>query len=167
MTPADLLGELSVKIYEPPLISFRDTAEIHDPTNPLALLVLIIDFETEVSMSGINDFIGNSSGRFADETVVALQAIGCPTQAAILRQILDIASSVGMTHDAIQADRADAHLPEYSVTSFRKLHGDKWEAASNEIRQLESKIDFAEVMSHAELFVTKHFAVIRDAVTMD
>jgi hypothetical protein len=162
MTPADLLTALSIKIYEPPLSEMREDCRICDLSDPVAVLMLVIDFETEVSMSGINIFLGNSSGQYAHETVVALQTIGAQTQAILLQKILIVAANAGMTHDAIQADRSG--LEEFSITSFQKLHGDKWDAASHEIQEIEAVIDYTEMMSCAESYVERYRAQIHQAL---
>ena len=52
----DIVSELSIKIYEEPLASWRESSKITDLSNPLSVLMLIIDFETEVSMNGILNF---------------------------------------------------------------------------------------------------------------
>ncbi|MHC4404088.1 MAG: DMP19 family protein [Planctomycetota bacterium] len=162
MTPADLLTEFSIKIYEPPLCEMRDDGQIRDPSNPIAVLMLVVDFETEVSMNGISNFIGNSTGLFANETVAALEIIGCDTQAAQLERILAIATDAGITHEAIQHERSG--LPEYAITSFSELHGDKWNAASDEIQAVESEMDYSGMMSRAEDFVRLHVEAFRKAL---
>ena len=62
MTPADLLTALSIKIYEPPLSEMREDCRIYGLSDPVAVLMLVIDFETEVSMSGITRNPGDRSG---------------------------------------------------------------------------------------------------------
>lgn len=162
MTPADLLTEFSIKIYEPPLCTIRDDGRICEPSNPVAVLMLVVDFDTEVKMNGINNFIGNSTGMFGNETVAALRAIGAQTQATLLEQILMVAENAGMTHDAIQRERSG--LGEYAITSFKELHGEKWDAASAKISDIESEIDYSDMMSFAEKYVDEHSAEFHAAL---
>ncbi len=124
MTASELLDELSVKAYEEPLSALRESGQIADVSNPVCALMLVIDFETEFSMNGIADYLGNSAGAYADQTVEALVRMGCPDAAEKLRTILERSRAAGMTHEAVQAGRSG--LPEYGVTSFAKTHGDKW-----------------------------------------
>jgi hypothetical protein len=154
MTSEDLLSEFSIKIYEPPLSDMRDNGGIRDLSNPIAVLMLVVDFETEVSMNGINNFIGNSTGTFAKETVAALELIGCLKQSQQLKAILEIAAAAGMTHDAIEQDRSS--LSEFAITSFAKLHVEKWDDASEGIQMLDSAIDYTDIMEQAERFVATH-----------
>ncbi|MDO8330511.1 MAG: DUF4375 domain-containing protein [Fluviicoccus sp.] len=154
MTIADLLSEFSIKIYEPPLSDLRDNGGVRDLSDPIAVVMLILDFETEVSMNGITNFIGNSTGIYSIETVAALDLIGCSNQSQQLKTILEIATAAGMTHDTIQQDRSG--LSEYEITSFAKLHGEIWDYASAQIDKLESAIDYTDIMDNAAKFVAKH-----------
>lgn len=70
---SNLLSNLSVAIYREPLWSFRNTAAFLNPGNPLALAMLLIDYETECSMSGIVTLLGNSTGTRMPETITALK----------------------------------------------------------------------------------------------
>lgn len=162
MTPEDLLGELSIRIYEPPLSDMREDGRICNAADPVAVLMLILDFDTEVAMNGIDNFIGNSSGRYMRETITALQTIGAESQAALLEKILAVADEAGMTHDAIQEDRSG--LDEFAITSFEKLHGDKWDAACDGIQALDEQIDYSDMLACAETYAGNHSAVLHRAL---
>ena len=162
MRRMDLLTEFAIKIYEPPLCEMRDSGAIADLSNPIAVAMLVVDFETEVTMQGIVDFIGNSTGLYVRETVKALQIIGCDTQADQLQRILDIADVAGMTHDAIQEDMSG--LAPHAITSFSKLHGEKWDSACKQISAIDDEVDYHEILSHAHAFVQRHEDVFRAAL---
>lgn len=157
-----LLDQFAVKIYEPPLSALRDNGGVADLCNPLSVAMLLVDFETEVSMNGINNFIGNSTGRYINETIAALTTIGCHDDAALLSRILAVASAAGMTHQTIQAERSA--LEEFAITSFSQLHDSKWNAASAEIGQLASAIDFGRIIGNVDEFISKHEQVFKDAL---
>src|SRR5262245_54809553 len=162
MTGRDLLDEFAIKAYEPPLSNHRDSGRVADTSDPLSLIMLVVDLETEVSMNGIADFIGNRTGLYANETVVALKGIGCHAEADLLAEILRVAHEAGMSRDAIQAERAG--LPPYAVTSFAALHGSKWDDALARIDGLYEQIDFERVLGKAEAFVAEHEQVFRQAL---
>lgn len=151
MESSDILTELTIKVYEPPLSLLRDDGRITNLADPVAVLMLVIDFETELSMNGINDYIGNSTGLYARETVEALKVLGCLDAAQKLSEILDQATGAGMTHGAIQRDRSG--LTPYTITTFNKLHGDKWSQVSEAINELADDIDFSIVWDCAEKFI--------------
>jgi len=162
MDSSELLSKFSIMIYEPPLSRLRESGQIRDLSNPIAVAMLIVDFETEVSMNGMVNFIGNSTGLFVRETVAALKLIGCETQSAHVENILEIAHAAGMTHDEIQSERAGTK--EFEVTTFEELHGDKWELACDAIEDIDAEIDYAEIMSRTEDFVGKHAPRFRDVL---
>ena len=58
-----------------------------------------------------------------------------------------------------------AGLEEYTVTSFSDLHGDKWDAASDEIDGVADEIDFGIVGTNAERFVNQHKRVFEEALS--
>lgn len=117
MKPADLIAQLCIRSYEPPLSELRENGAFRDLSNPVVVLLLLFDFNTEVTMSGINGFLTNSTRRYADETVAALMTVGCPDQARKLREILDIAS--GDASDAA-LDKAEAMSDEIDFGAVSK-----------------------------------------------
>jgi hypothetical protein len=96
---SDLLSDLSIAIYSEPLAQFRDSEAIRDLDNPLAVVILLIDYETECSMNGVVTMLGNSTGSRLPETIAALKIIGCENHSTCLADIRDIALSAGMTYD--------------------------------------------------------------------
>lgn len=124
--------------------------------------MLVIDFDTEVAMNGLTDFLGNSTGRYAKETVAALKRIGCAEDAALLRQILSVASRAGMTQAAIQEDRQK--LAPFAVSTFAEVHGTKWQRALNRIEPLSDQLDFDRIRRRAEEFVARHLGAVKEAL---
>ena len=159
MDASDFLDDLSVRIYEPPLAGFRDDERIRDTSNPLSVVMLLIDYETECSMNGILGFLGNSSGQRLPETIDALRMIGCSTHASTLNEIKDVATSGGMTNAAIQDDRE--RLSAFSVTSFAELHGNKWDAVCDKIDELYDTIDLDDSWPCLTEFVRRNLDEIR------
>jgi hypothetical protein len=159
---SDVYWQFASVIYEPPLSEMRDNGSITDLSNPLAVVMLVVDFETEVSMNGITNFIGNSTGRYARETVDAMRALGCPAHADLLSQMLDVADAAGMTFDAIQRDRRGQQ--QFAVSSFAETHGDKWDAATEAIYQIEDSFDSNELVARAEQYVGEHLPAFEAAL---
>jgi hypothetical protein len=145
-----------------PLANLRDNGAIADLSNPISVAMLLVDFDTEVALNGIANFIGNSSGRYVVETISALRTVGCSAEAEALAQIEAITSAAGMTHQAIQADRSG--LTEYSITSFSQLHGEKWRTVSTQAHEYCSSIDFTHVMDRVLQFVTAHQVAFENAL---
>tara|TARA_R110002049_G_scaffold133887_3_gene293275 strand:+ start:1148 stop:1651 length:504 start_codon:yes stop_codon:yes gene_type:complete len=151
MDASELLDELSVRIYEPPLSLLREDGRISDVSQPISVAMLLIDYDTECSMNGILNFLGNSTGAYSRQTVLALRRIGCGDHADTLHEICRIATDAGMTHSAIQEDRAS--LTEFSVTSFDDTHGSKWDDVTARIQALHDDVDFADLYDRLTSFV--------------
>ncbi|MGV3605386.1 MAG: DMP19 family protein [Planctomycetaceae bacterium] len=109
-------------------------------TNPLSVVMLLIDYETECSINGIIGFLGNEAGSRLPETISAFRAIGLGEHADTLESIQSMATSAGMTYDALQADRVG--LEPFAVTSFEKLHGNKWDDACDSIQAMYANVDW-------------------------
>ena len=121
--------------------------------------MLVVDLDTEVAMNGMVNFIGNSTGLYASQTVEALERIGCAEDASVLRQILAAAEAAGMTHAAIQADLSN--LSERSVACFSEVHGEKWRATAAAVQALGRRLDFSRIGHQAEQYVAEHDALFR------
>jgi hypothetical protein len=163
MTSSELLSEFVSRMHKPPLTAMREDGAITDLSNPIAVLMLVVDFDTELAMSGIIDFIGNETGRYARETVAALASLGCSRLARQLADVLDIAEQAGMTHGVIQSERRE-HLTLYEVTSFAQDHGTKWEAACEKIDQLAGAFSLQEMYDRLEQYVEQHRQALERAV---
>lgn len=162
-TAEELLHDLSVRIYDDPsLVGLRDSGAVADLRQPLHVVMLLLDFDTEVAMSGIVDFLGNSTGRYAKETADALEIVGCRSDAAALREILQAASDAGLTHEAVQADMT--HLDPFAVTSFGQLHGSKWDDAAAAIQTLAQRVDFERIWSQVAIYMEHHRAAFEEAL---
>lgn len=162
MTPLEILDTLSIKMYEQPWSNLKDSLLKEIPLNPICVAMLLIDFETEVAMNGIMNFIGNSSGRYLDETISSLREVSCNMEADTLSKIRAITSNAGMTHEAIQSERSGCK--EYSVTSFSQLHGEKCRSVSKEAIEYCQTIDFGHVMDQLLDYVGSHQEVFQKSL---
>lgn len=159
---ADLVSEIAITMWDEDFWGFRDDGQIEDLSNPLSVVMLVIAFRTEVEMNGIVDFLGNSTGIYAVETVGALRKIACHEEADCLEAIIRIAAESGMSHEEIQNDLEE--VPEYTVTSFRELHGEKWDGVCDAIRGVEKRMDLDCLDPALEAFAAKHADHLREYV---
>ena len=118
---SEILGELAIKIYSPPLSTLRD--DLRSIPEELRIPILIIDFDTAVQMNGILGFLENSTGLYLLDTIDVFEAIGASRTANILRTIRRIMSDCGITVEQLREDFAN--VEEHQITSFSKLHGEK------------------------------------------
>jgi hypothetical protein len=150
-TATDVLNDLGSVIWSPGFEPYRAGGALRDSRNPLSVVVLVLDFNAEVNINGVVDFLGNATGSYARETVEALRAISCPKDAEVLSKIIDVAESAGMTHEAVQNDLA--RQAPLAVGTFSDFHGRKWGGACNQISVLGSGIELSRVLAALESFV--------------
>jgi hypothetical protein len=119
LPPAKLIEALSIRIYERPLCVARE--RLHQVSDPLRVPILVLDFDTEVSMNGVLGFLENRTGLFLPETIDAFERIGASETAAVLRAIQGTLEKHGVTPSKLRAEFVGAE--PYTVTTFRELHG--------------------------------------------
>jgi Domain of unknown function (DUF4375) len=133
MSPGDLAEELSISIYEEPLVDLRDVlAEVPET---LQTFMLVIDFDTGVMMSGMLGFLESSTGTVVPQTVDALLRIGACDTAASLEKCVAILAKHGVTPAQLSEDFDGAE--EFEVTSFQELHGKELDAMAEKIEREE------------------------------
>jgi hypothetical protein len=120
LRPRELVEALSTRIYEPPLSEARD--RILAVSSCFRVVVLVLDFDTEVNMQGMLGFLENSTGLFLVETIDAFDCIGARATSDVLRRIDAVLQKHGVTPSQLRADFAGA--TPYEITSFNETHGD-------------------------------------------
>ena len=120
MTPEAILSELSVGVYESPLVELRDA--IPDLPDAIRVPMLIIDFDTEVTMNSILGFLENSTGLYLRETIEAFTIVGAADTAGVLSHIARIMDTHGVTAQRLRDDLN--RLEEFTLSTFREVHGE-------------------------------------------
>jgi hypothetical protein len=122
--PADagaLLGELSIHIYQEPLASaWRSRRELPEV---LRTVLLILDFDTEVTMNGLGGVLENTLGGYLREIVAAFEAVGATKTADALREIEPQLRAHGISHARLREDFDRLEL--HAITSFEQTHGEQ------------------------------------------
>lgn len=129
-----LIQELAVQIYEAPLSDVRDETEYPNLCNPLHLVVLLIDCDTEIVMNGILGFLENMTGRHFPKTTEALKMIGAPKCSAVFQSIQDCMTRHSVSWERLRGDFEGTE--EFQITSFREMHGECLESFVAEIDEL-------------------------------
>jgi hypothetical protein len=120
LSPRELVERLSIRIYEPPLSAARD--QLKDVGDALRVSILILDFDTEVSINGILGFLENSTGLYLSQTIDAFERIGARETSTILRAVEATMQRHGITPERLRGDFDGTAA--FEITSFAKLHGD-------------------------------------------
>ncbi|QDV28628.1 hypothetical protein Spb1_04910 [Planctopirus ephydatiae] len=120
LTSRELIERLSTRIYDPSFCKARD--QIFAVPSLLRVVVLVLDFDTEVNMQGMLGFLQNSTGRYLSETIESFHQIGAHATATILQNIHGILDTHGVSTSQLRSDFDRTTL--YQVTNFNELHGD-------------------------------------------
>jgi hypothetical protein len=116
---ADVVNALVGKMYEPPLSSLRQ--RMSDLPDPLRVLFLVSDFDTEVLVNGIVGFLENLTGAHLLATIEAFDAIGARSTAATLRDVETTMRQYGVTHQMLRHPMSS--VEEFSIVPSSTLHG--------------------------------------------
>lgn len=132
LSTEDLVQALSISLYEPPLNRLRET--LASRPEVFRVVTLVLDFDTEVSMSGILGFLENSSGQWLSETIESFELINANETADILRRVHQAMHRHGISPAMLRSEVNAGKL--YDVVSFRELHGEKSKDMSREVMQI-------------------------------
>jgi len=132
LSTEELVQALSISLYEPPLNRLRET--LASRPEVFRVLTLVLDFDTEVSMSGILGFLENSTGQWLSETIEAFDLISANDTAGILRRVHQAMNRHGITPATLRSEVNSGTL--YDVVSFGELHGAKSQDMSREVMQI-------------------------------
>ncbi len=111
-TPTDLAEHLASVIYNEELHSVRE--RVDELPEPLKSIILVIDFDTELSINGILGFLENSSGKHLHATIQTFKLIDAKKDAAILENIQKRIKGVDFT--------AEIELKPSQITTFEQRH---------------------------------------------
>jgi Domain of unknown function (DUF4375) len=134
MNADGLIQELCREIYQRPLSKVRDEVDYPNLTNPLHLVILLIDCDTEIDMNGMLGFLENPTGRHLKQTIQALQLIGASKSAALFEAVQDCMTKNRITWERLSSDLEGS--AEYEISSFRQRHGEAIAAFTSEISRL-------------------------------
>ncbi len=163
---AELLQELSVRIYESPLLELR--LEGGWPSSgALTNVRLFLDFDTEVSMQGMAGFLENR-GLDLPATIEMFRAVGAQQTADLLVKVQRIMETRGITAASLRAD-CDGHQ-EFEITTFRDLHGPAAADMAQEIGKVAENLylyrqDVEDVYALIEAHIAEHHIEVIGALT--
>ena len=121
MSVGEIVQDLSIKVFEPPLSNLLD--DLRSVPEVLRIPILLIALDTEVTMNGMLGFLENSTGLYLADTIDALEAISAHKTADTLRTIQQIMSDHGVTVEDLRRNVNSGQL--YEITNFRKTHGEE------------------------------------------
>ncbi|RPI74662.1 MAG: DUF4375 domain-containing protein [Desulfobacteraceae bacterium] len=131
MTADEIIQDLSIKIYSGPLSVVRHEPDYPDLENPLHLIVLLIDCDTEVQMQGMIGFLENNTGAHLGATIHALRLFGALKVSESLEKVQQCMRRHDVTWERLRGDFEG--MTEFQITSFHELHGETLDAFAQEV----------------------------------
>ncbi|APB70302.1 DUF4375 domain-containing protein [Paenibacillus polymyxa] len=108
----DLVEHMGSVIYGEEASSIRDM--INEVPESLRTIILLIDFDTELSMNGVFGFLENSTGKYLNETITALKLIKAEKDSSIMEEIKELIEGINFNRQI--------KLEPYQVTTFEERH---------------------------------------------
>ncbi|MFT9367350.1 DMP19 family protein [Paenibacillus polymyxa] len=109
---ADLVEHIGSVIYGEEAGSIRDM--IYEVPESVRTIILLIDFDTELTMNGILGFLENSTGKYLNETISALKLIKAEKDLSILEEIKELIEDINFNRQI--------KIEPYQVTTFEERH---------------------------------------------
>lgn len=120
-TSADeLINYVCSNMYNDENNNLRDEAIFPKLPRLLLDIILLVDFDTELSMNGVTGFLENSSGKYINETIEVLERIGAYKDAEALKTIKNILKDNNLNTKLLNEDVQ--RLNQYEVSNFMQIH---------------------------------------------
>ena len=136
-TPDKIVGHIAIKIYQPDMTRLTEREVFRAFPEALRTIILIINFDTEVSMNSILGFLENSTGEYLPETAEAFRRIGAEQTSTSLHNVQKILERHQASTQQLRDDVSN--LPLYSISSFADTHSQS-EVMAEEIDQAVSNL---------------------------
>ncbi|MDN4088495.1 DMP19 family protein [Paenibacillus polymyxa] len=108
----ELVEHMGSVIYGEEASSIRGI--IYEVPESLRTIILLIDFDTELSMNGVFGFLENATGKYLNETIAALKLIRAEEDSSIMKEIRDLIEGINFN--------GKIKLEQYQVTPFEERH---------------------------------------------
>ncbi|WP_010497468.1 DMP19 family protein [Paenibacillus elgii] len=116
----EIMDHVASNRYRQENIQLKDEEVFFKLPALLRDIVLLIDFDTELNMNGILGFLENSTGKYLNETIEALERIGAVRDADALKAIKRILENYNLSTAQLHRDLQD--LEPYEINHFGQVH---------------------------------------------
>ncbi|KZE73326.1 hypothetical protein AV654_32690 [Paenibacillus elgii] len=116
----EIMDHVASNRYRQENIQLKDEEVFFKLPALLRDIVLLIDFDTELNMNGILGFLENSTGKYLNETIEALERIGAVCDADAMKAIKRILENYNLSTGKLHRDLQD--LEPYEINHFRQVH---------------------------------------------
>ncbi|MGG4107992.1 DUF4375 domain-containing protein [Paenibacillus lautus] len=124
----DIVGEVCTNLYK------EEGSKVKEDFNSLPIwlqdIILLIEFDTELAMSGIVGFLENSTGLMLDETIDTLKRINAIDDYRVMNKIKEILKKNGIEIKVLRGNIN--RRSEYEVLKSQEVHELNFEEIINE-----------------------------------
>lgn len=131
LTAEAIVEHIAMNIYESTHVQHRDKDIFFQLPVVLQDTILILDFDTELQMSGIIGFLENSTGTYFEETIEALFRIRAMKDFKIMDNIKGLLKSRGISSMRLRENVNQLSL--HQVTNTANTHGNALSETVSEI----------------------------------
>lgn len=164
MSGKDILNEIGLKAYSKPLNGIRRLPSWPSLNDPLHVAVLLVDFDTEVTMNGLLGFLQNSTGAYLDQTIEACRLLGAKQTTDTLCRVREVMARCDVSHQRLR--ELFLHTVEHQVVASSELHDGSLDDFTDEVERLENKLYMhdqteASPFPLLEVFLEQHASTIQ------
>lgn len=137
-TGEEIINEIALNLYKEENYQICERDTFYKLPIVIRDIILVINFDTELTMQGILGFLENSTGLFLDDTIETLDRIQAKEDYEIL---IAIKSKLEQNNVSAQDFRNNVNnLKEYFINTFSKAHGSKYDEMAIEICDIADRL---------------------------
>ncbi|MDW2878257.1 MULTISPECIES: DMP19 family protein [Bacillaceae] len=140
----EIVEIIATNLYSNDNLNIRDPDTFYNLPVIIRDIILLIDFDTEVTMQGILGFLENSTGLYFKDTIKTFEKIQAIEDYKILDKIESVLKKYYISTSDLRKNVNNQGL--YNINSFSKLHGPDYENMAEEISSLADNL----YISHEE-----------------
>lgn len=143
-SPEEIVEIIATNLYSNDNLNIRDPDTFYNLPDIIRDIILLIDFDTEVTMQGILVFLENSTGLYFKDTIKTFEKIQAIEDFNILDKIESVLKKYYISTSDLRKNVNNQGL--YNINNFSKLHGPDYENMAEEISSLADNL----YISHEE-----------------
>ncbi|RSD28457.1 DMP19 family protein [Mesobacillus subterraneus] len=133
-SPEEIVEIIAINLYNKENVNITDTDTFYKLPEIIRDIILIINFDTEVSMQGILGYLENTTGLYFKDTIHTFEKVQAVEDYQILANIEAVLEKYRITTSALRKNVNNQAL--HQITDFAKLHGHEYLKLAEEISVL-------------------------------
>lgn len=146
----EILDLVVTRIYDKDNLHITETETFYKLPEIIRDIILLINFDTEVTMQGILGFLENSTGLYFKDTIQSFEKVKAKDDYKILCKIDSVIEKYNVSTTDLRKSVSNQEL--YGISNFAELHGTDSEEMVEEIIFLADEL----YVSHEERNVFDH-----------